>query len=78
MKIHILISGQVQGVGFRYWLRRKMAEAGISGDVWNNDDGTVEAQVAGTTQQIQGLVKLCRQGPALARVKKVVILKAAV
>ncbi|MCX6816428.1 MAG: acylphosphatase [Candidatus Beckwithbacteria bacterium] len=74
-KIHILIYGQVQGVGFRYWVRRKMEELGIVGEVWNNDDDTAELQAEGPEEQIKELIKLCHAGPALARVKKVVILK---
>ncbi|PIP52505.1 acylphosphatase, partial [Candidatus Beckwithbacteria bacterium CG23_combo_of_CG06-09_8_20_14_all_47_9] len=37
--VKLLIFGQVQGVGFRYWVRGKMRELGVDGDVWNNDDG---------------------------------------
>ena len=40
-KVRLVISGQVQGVGFRYWARGKFKELGIEGEVWNNDDGTV-------------------------------------
>lgn len=72
--IKLLIYGQVQGVGFRYWVRGKFRELGIEGQVRNNDDGTVVVEIVGT-EPTKRILKLLRQGPPLARVKKVVILK---
>lgn len=73
----IIISGQVQGVGFRYWIRGKFKELGIEGTVWNNDDGTVgvefQSKMEGSDPSNK-LIGLLRQGPPLARVEKVVIL----
>ncbi|KKS79780.1 MAG: Acylphosphatase [Candidatus Beckwithbacteria bacterium GW2011_GWA2_43_10] len=74
-KAHILISGQVQGVGFRFWVRGKFKELGISGWVENTDDGRVEAEFSGSAKQNLEMIKLCKQGPPLASVKKVAILK---
>jgi len=74
----LVISGQVQGVGFRYWVRGKFKELGISGEVWNNDNGTVgvafKTKPEGSDPSNK-LMELLKQGPALARVRKVVILK---
>jgi acylphosphatase len=73
--IKLLVYGQVQGVGFRYWVRGKFKELGITGEVWNNDDGTVGVEVTSSSElEVKKLVKLLKQGPPLARVKKVVIL----
>ena len=47
----------------------------ISGWVENTDDGQVEAEFSGEKEKVDQLVDLCHEGPALARVKKVVILK---
>ena len=74
-KVHVLISGQVQGVGFRYWAKRKMEELGISGWVENTDDGRVEAEFTGEEGPVKQMIELCREGPMLARVKKVTIIK---
>lgn len=41
-KVKIIVSGRVQGVGFRYFVIISARELGILGRVWNNDDGTVE------------------------------------
>ncbi len=75
--VKLIIYGQVQGVGFRYWVRGKFRELGITGEVWNNDDGTVgvefQSKMEGSDPSIK-LIGLLRQGSPLARVKKVVIL----
>ncbi|PIP87528.1 acylphosphatase [Candidatus Beckwithbacteria bacterium CG22_combo_CG10-13_8_21_14_all_01_47_9] len=76
--VKLLIFGQVQGVGFRYWVRGKMRELGVDGDVWNNDDGTVGVEFKTKPEgsdPSNKLMELLKQGPALARVRKVVILK---
>ena len=71
----LLISGQVQGVGFRYWLKGKFKSLGIAGEVWNNDDGTVGVEFSAGTAPSKKILESCRQGPPLASVDKVVILK---
>lgn len=75
MKTKVLISGQVQGVGFRYWVKGKFKELGLEGEVWNNDDKTVELWCEGEKTAVEKLIKLCHEGPPLARVSKVDILK---
>lgn len=74
----LVIHGQVQGVGFRYWLRGKFMEMGIDGKAWNNDDGTVgvefQRKMEGSEPSIK-LIEALKQGPPLARVDKVTILK---
>ena len=63
-------------MGFRYWIRGKFKELGIEGKVWNNDDGTVGVEVtSGSEPEVKKLLEFLKQGPALARVDKVVILK---
>lgn len=71
----VVISGQVQGVGFRYWIRGKFNELGIEGDAWNNDDGSVGVKItSGSEPEVKKLMVLLKQGPPLARVEKVAIL----
>ncbi len=74
-KAHVLISGQVQGVGFRYFLRGKLVELGLTGWVKNLPDGKVEAEVEGEKEKIEKIVEWCKQGPPLAKVKDVKIVK---
>ena len=70
-RIHILISGRVQGVGFRVAARRKMGELGISGGVENLADGRVEAVFAGKAEKVREMVEWCQEGPPLAKVSRV-------
>lgn len=64
-KLHLIVSGRVQGVGFRYGTMQLAQElGGIYGRVWNNDDGTVEiyAQSADSLKLAQ-FVHEIRKGP---------------
>ena len=70
-KAHIFISGQVQGVGFRYFLRGKLAELGVIGWVKNLADGRVEAEFSGEAGKIREILKWCKEGPPLAKVKRI-------
>ena len=64
----VVISGRVQGVGYRDWMLREAVRLGVHGWVRNRPDGTVEALVAGEEAAVQALLLLCRRGPVLARV----------
>jgi acylphosphatase len=64
----LVISGRVQGVGFRAWVAQNAERLGVSGWVRNRTDGTVEALIAGDTAAVEELARLCRRGPRLADV----------
>jgi acylphosphatase len=64
----LVISGRVQGVGYRAWLGRKARTAGLVGEVRNRDDGCVEAILQGPLESIDQVIRRCRSGPLLARV----------
>ena len=64
----LIISGRVQGVGFRVWMVEKARELGVSGWVRNRIDGSIEALVAGDTAAVEELLRLCRRGPRMAEV----------
>lgn len=68
MELHIIISGVVQGVGYRQWLRGRALTAGVTGWVRNRADGTVEAILRGPTEIVERLVTEAMKGPAGARV----------
>ena len=68
MKKHLVISGKVQGVGFRYWLQRLAIEKNIYGWVKNKTSGNVEALIIGQEKEIQELIKLCEMGPSPAKI----------
>lgn len=69
--IRVLISGRVQGVGFRYSTQQQALELGLSGWVRNRRNGTVEAMFEGDPTLVQDVVAWCHQGPAAAQVQTV-------
>ncbi len=68
MTAHVLISGKVQGIGFRYFVKSKAKRFGLLGWVTNTQDGKVEAKFVGEKEKIEEIIKLCRKGPFLAQV----------
>lgn len=66
--VHVVISGRVQGVGFRYWVQNTARDLGISGWVRNRRDGSVEAVFSGASADVDRMIDASRQGPAYASV----------
>jgi len=69
--VRVVISGRVQGVGFRRWVEREATSRGLFGWVRNQPDGNVEALFAGGAERVRDMVGACHDGPGLARVDKV-------
>lgn len=67
----LLISGQVQGVGYRAFTRRLASSKGLVGGVRNLDDGRVEAEVEGDKTVILELLSQLKSGPPGARVRDI-------
>jgi acylphosphatase len=68
---HLLIFGEVQGVGFRYWTLNKARELGLKGWVKNLPDSRVEAVFTGNLANVEQMIQACYSGPTGARVTKV-------
>jgi acylphosphatase len=68
-RVHVIVSGSVQGVGYRYTARMVAAEAGVTGWVRNLRDGTVEAEVQGTADQVDEMLAWMAEGPPGSRVE---------
>ncbi|HSD99295.1 MAG TPA: acylphosphatase [Burkholderiales bacterium] len=68
---HLIITGRVQGVGFRFYMERKARELGITGWVRNRRDGAVEAVVQGTTGAVESMIAWARRGPPSSIVAEV-------
>ena len=68
-----LISGRVQGVGFRYFAQEAAAREGLHGWVRNLADGRVETSAEGDTEAIERFEQALRHGPRGARVEHIEI-----
>jgi acylphosphatase len=66
--LRLRLRGQVQGVGFRWFVRRVARELGLAGRVRNLRDGSVEIEVAGDAERVEELKARVRQGPPGAAV----------
>lgn len=68
-----MVTGRVQGVGFRYYTMDAAGERGLDGWVRNRPDGSVEMEVQGTKEVIDLFLDDVREGPPLARVSDLLI-----
>jgi acylphosphatase len=73
-RVHVYVTGTVQGVSFRYYTLQEATRAGATGWVRNLPDGRVEAVFEGSEAAVERVVAWCRQGPRGARVEQVEIL----
>ena len=67
-RLHAVVKGRVQGVGFRYFVEDNAARLGLSGWVRNLWDGSVEVTAEGERQDLEKLLKALQRGPVSARV----------
>ncbi len=67
----IIVYGRVQGVGFRYFVQHVGNRLGLTGNVRNCPDSTVEIVVEGDAKGIADFIKQVERGPSLARVQRV-------
>jgi acylphosphatase len=77
MAKHLVISGRVQGVGFRYSMAEEAERLHVTGWVRNQRDGTVEAVLDGAADAVDTLVAWARRGPPSARVSEVQVTEVA-
>ena len=63
-----VITGRVQGVGFRLWAKREARRHALRGWVRNRSDGSVEALAIGEAAAVDAFAAACHSGPAMARV----------
>lgn len=65
------ISGRVQGVWYRAWVRETAERTGLTGWVRNRLDGSVEALFVGPESDVDAMIKACWTGPPMAQVDHV-------
>ena len=70
-RVHLRISGRVQGVGYRYTAYDVARQLGLRGWVRNTYDGCVESEAEGPSRAVQKYVAWCHKGPRMAHVTKV-------
>ena len=66
-----IVTGRVQGVGFRWFVEREAAQLSITGWVRNRENGSVEVMATGSRDQLNALHGRLREGPRAARVDEV-------
>jgi acylphosphatase len=67
----ILITGRVQGVGFRWSAANEARTRGIKGIIKNLSDGSVYIEAEGTSIQLKTFVEWCKRGPSFGYVESV-------
>lgn len=72
-RVHLLVSGTVQGVGFRWATREEATRLGLTGWVRNLEDGRVEAIAEGPREVLEQLVVWAHRGPPSSRVTDVAV-----
>ena len=69
-RVHVFVTGRVQGVGFRAFTQHHARELALTGTVMNLPDGRVEAVIEGPAGKVAQLLKLIGRGPAPAEVEQ--------
>jgi acylphosphatase len=67
-RVRVIVAGDVQGVGFRWYCREEAMSREVSGFVRNLGDGRVEATFEGEPSQVDAMVEWCHHGPRSADV----------
>lgn len=70
-RVRVVISGDVQGVFFRSFIRQNALDRGVYGYVRNLSDDKVEAVFEGKDSDVESVIKICKKGPPGAKIKSV-------
>ncbi len=73
--VKLTVSGKVQGVGFRWFIKQQANKLGINGTVRNLANGNVEIEVEGEEENVNELIRYAKAGPSFSRVSQVNIEK---
>jgi len=69
----IIVSGRVQGVGYRYYVYQYAIAHNLKGSVRNLGDGRVEVICAADEKEVEQLIPALEKGPAFSRVEKIIV-----
>jgi acylphosphatase len=70
-RVRFVVTGRVQGVGFRGFVKAEARPLGLMGWIRNRPDGAVEGEVEGTDDAVEALVPCLEVGPSSAIVTNV-------
>jgi acylphosphatase len=70
-RLHAIVEGRVQGVGFRVFVQEKAYDLGVNGWVRNRWNGSVEVLAEGERQKLEKLLRALQRGPAASSVYSV-------
>lgn len=70
---HVVVRGQVQGVGFRYYTRSKAEQFQLVGYVRNLPDGSVEVEIEGEDAAVARMLAWLQSGPRSAVVDRTLV-----
>jgi acylphosphatase len=70
-RLHIMVSGNVQGVSFRWWVQKKAQELHLGGWIKNLDDGRVEVVFEGEKEKINKMLETCKKGSKSSKVTSI-------
>lgn len=68
LRLHLVVRGSVQGVGFRWYVRETAQRLGVAGWVRNREDGSVEIAVSGDEDRVEQFAAAIERGPSHASV----------
>jgi acylphosphatase len=71
MTVRAIVTGRVQGVGFRVFVEFEARKRGLKGWVRNRRDGSVEAVFSGPAPAVEDMLAVCKRGPRSSRVDRV-------
>lgn len=71
--VEVIVSGRVQGVGYREFARSAALTHGVAGHVRNRSNGTVEARLVGETAALEAVLAELRRGPGHGWVRELTI-----
>lgn len=77
-RVHLIVRGQVQSVGFRMFVLREATSRGLSGWTRNLPDGTVEIEAQGSPELVDELVRKAKTGPSRSRVTSIALREMAI
>lgn len=75
LRVQLLITGRVQGVGYRAWGCQMAMNLGLAGWIKNLADGSVAALLEGSEDAVRQMIALCHTGPRSSQVTQVSVIE---